>query len=39
MLTVETTPDHVEKLAPHERPMAVAADAGALAAILDSIEG
>lgn len=39
MLTGVTTPDQVDKLAPDQRPMAVAADAGGLAALLDSIEG
>jgi len=39
MLTGVTTPDQVEQLAPHERPMAVAADASELAALLDSMQG
>jgi HAD superfamily hydrolase (TIGR01450 family) len=38
MLTGVSTPDQVEKLAPDERPMAVASDAGELAAYLESIE-
>jgi ribonucleotide monophosphatase NagD (HAD superfamily) len=39
MLTGVTTSDQVDKLAPDQRPMAVAADAGELAALLDSAEG
>jgi len=34
-----TTPDQVEKLPPEQRPMAVAADASELAALLDSMKG
>jgi len=39
MLTGVTTPDQVEKLPPEQRPMAVAADASELAALLDSMKG
>jgi hypothetical protein len=38
MLTGVTTPDDIEALAVHERPLAVAADAAELAARLESIE-
>ena len=39
MLTGVAKRDDVDALADHERPMAVAADATELAAILDSIPG
>jgi HAD superfamily hydrolase (TIGR01450 family) len=38
MLTGVTTPEHVDALADHEHPTAIAADSGELASILESIE-